>query len=167
VIFVSVTAQEGRAELNGDAVMVVDWIDKPIDQDRLTAAVRQAVGQPSSRTPRILHVEDDPDICQVVAGIVTNFAQVETAKSLEEARARLQQATYDLILLDLTLGDGSGAELIPHLCRASPNVPIVIFSANEVEEVMANQVAAALVKSRATNEQLLKTIQTLVDRQGD
>ncbi len=167
VIFVSAQAQEGRTELNGDAVMVVDWIDKPIDQVRLMAAVRQALGHHPNRTPRILHVEDDPDVCQVVAGVLANLAEVQTAKSLEEARARLQEETYDLVLLDLTLSDGSGAELIPHLRRASPSVPVVIFSAHEVAEEMANQVAAALVKSRATNEQLLKTIQALVNRQGE
>ena len=35
VVVISATADQGRRVLNGDAVGVVDWLDKPIDPARL------------------------------------------------------------------------------------------------------------------------------------
>ena len=62
IVVVSVSASEGKKELNGDAFLVVDWIDKPIDHTRLIRAVQEAVRESPGRILRILHVEDDPDI---------------------------------------------------------------------------------------------------------
>ncbi len=161
VIFVSLEAQEGQAELNGDAVLVLDWIEKPIDQKRLIAAVRAATGAKAGRTPRVLHIEDDADVRQVVAGILGGVAQVSSANSLQQAKQKLA-GDYDLVILDLSLGDGSGAELIPLLHQQHPTLPVVIFSAHEVSAELAERVSAALVKSRTTNEEFVKTIQRLV-----
>jgi DNA-binding response OmpR family regulator len=43
IVVVSVKASEGKKELNGEAFLVMDWIDKPIDHSRLIRAVREAV----------------------------------------------------------------------------------------------------------------------------
>jgi CheY-like chemotaxis protein len=40
VVVISATADQGRRVLNGDAVGVVDWLDKPIDPARLRQALR-------------------------------------------------------------------------------------------------------------------------------
>src|SRR4051794_21178768 len=62
IVVVSVRAREGRTELDGGALGVVDWLAKPIDEGLLLAAVRRAVrGAPAGKA-RILHVEDDPDL---------------------------------------------------------------------------------------------------------
>jgi PAS domain S-box-containing protein len=47
IIVVSVRAEEGRAELNGGALEVVDWLVKPIDEERLRRAMERAVRSPS------------------------------------------------------------------------------------------------------------------------
>ncbi len=162
VIFVSVTAQEGRAELNGNAVRVVDWIEKPIDQTRLINAVRHALAADGARPARVLHVEDDPDVRRVVAEILQGTAQVEMADNLQSARAKLEAEPFDLVILDLMLGEESGAELIPYLHAQRPAMPVVIFSAREVGADLESKVAAALVKSRASNTEFLETIRVLV-----
>src|SRR5690606_41712818 len=35
VVVISARAEEGRRELNGDAIGVIDWLTKPIDEQRL------------------------------------------------------------------------------------------------------------------------------------
>ena len=47
--------------MKGSAIAVLDWINKPIDQSRLIAAVKQAAQHSLGDRPSILHVEDDPD----------------------------------------------------------------------------------------------------------
>lgn len=57
VVVVSVKADEAKRDLSGGAVGVVDWLSKPIDQQRLIDAVKKASGP--TGLPRVLHVEDE------------------------------------------------------------------------------------------------------------
>ena len=106
IVVVSVKASEGKKELNGEAFLVMDWIDKPIDHSRLIRAVREAVAQSPGHRLRILHVEDDPDIVEVVAAILGDMAALECAGTLEEATRKTGASRYDLVILDLGLPDG-------------------------------------------------------------
>ena len=165
IVVVSAKAQQGRQEFNGGGLAVIDWLDKPIDQQRLMAAVRQAVRQQTGTQLQILYVEDDPDLTQVVSKILQTLAEIDSAKNLQEAKHKLRTNTYDLVILDLSLPDGSGLELLPYLNnQARVPIPAVVFSANTVGIEAANHVAAALVKSRTSNQQLLDTIKSLIGR---
>ncbi len=160
IVVVSVRAQEGQAELNGGALGVVDWLDKPIDEERLVAAVERAARFPRGEMARILHVEDDLDLQRVVAAIVDGDARIEPALNLAEARERLAGGRFDLVILDLALPDGSGLELLPELGALDPSTPVLIFSAHEVDKAVAGRVAAVLVKSQTSNGELLERIRS-------
>ncbi|MCX7185484.1 MAG: PAS domain S-box protein [Nitrosospira sp.] len=163
IVVISATAVEGKKELNGDAFNVVDWLCKPINPDRLESSIKQALGRISGRQPSILHVEDDNDIFQIVKSIVGNAALLEQAGSLAEAKQSLNRNRYDLVILDLGLPDGSGAELLPVLNSTSPPTPVMVFSANELGSYESAKADAVLVKSRTDNEQLLATIKRLIN----
>lgn len=163
IVVISATAVEGKKELNGDAFNVVDWLCKPINPDRLESSIKQALRRIPGRQPRILHVEDDNDIFQIVKSIAGDAAFLEQAGSLAEAKQSLNQSRYDLVILDLGLPDGSGAELLPVLNGTSPPTPVMIFSANELGSYESAKADAVLVKSRTDNEQLLATIKRLIN----
>ena len=162
IIVVSANASKGRKELNGDAFTVIDWINKPIDHAHLVSALEQAIAQSASTRPRVLHVEDDADIYRVVHTIVGGIADTENAPTVAAARKLLRDRHFDLAILDVTLPDGSGMELLRELNSASPPVPVMVFSAHEITKEVAVQVQAFLVKSRTDNEQLLATIKRIV-----
>ena len=162
IVVVSAKAIEGRKELNGEAFSVVDWISKPIDQEQLAAALKQAVGQAPDARPKVLHVEDDPDIFLVVKAIVDEFAEMDNATNLADARRMLENNHYDLAILDISLPDGSGMELLPVLNGASPPIPVMVFSSHEMGPENIQEVKSALVKSRTNNAQLLATIKHLI-----
>jgi len=166
VVVVSAWVEKGKSELNGNALEVIDWLAKPINQDRLAEAVRRAIQGSVGKGARILHVEDDADLRSVVAAIVGTDAAVESAGDLEEARRKLAGDHFDLVLLDLALPDGSGLELLPLLSRADPPTPVVIFSAHEVDQEVAGQVASVLVKSQTSNPQLLERIRSVLAGAG-
>jgi DNA-binding response OmpR family regulator len=164
IVVVSVRADEGQAELNGGAVGVIDWLVKPIDEDRLRRAMEQAVRAPLGAGARILHVEDDPDLQRVVAAIVDRDAVVEAALNLAEARERLARQRFDLVILDLALPDGSGLELLPFLGGLEPPMPVLIFSAHEVDAAVADRVASVLIKSQTSNRELMEQIRSALGR---
>ena len=163
VIVISAIADEGRVELNGDAVGVVDWLDKPIDQLRLREALRAAL-HASDRPARILHVEDDYDIVRVVAAVMGDEAAIVPARSLAEARATLaQDGEFALVIVDVGLPDGSGLDLLGELRQMPKPPPVLIFSASDYDAGTARHVAASLVKSRTENRELHDTIRHLIE----
>jgi PAS domain S-box-containing protein len=166
IVVVSVCAEDGRAELNGGALGVVDWLVKPIDEDRLRSAMQQATRRPLGAGTLILHVEDDPDLQRVVAAIVDRDATVEQALDLATARERLARQRFDLVILDLALPDGSGLELLPYLGSLDPATPVLIFSAREVDAAIADRVASVLVKSQTSNRELLERIRSALGVRG-
>ncbi|NES97915.1 MAG: response regulator, partial [Desertifilum sp. SIO1I2] len=162
LVVVSATAQQGREQLQGFGFAIVDWLNKPIDRNQLANAIRQAVVHPAANKPQILHVEDDLDLTRVIVAIVQDSAELDKAVNLQEARQKLAQNHYDLVILDLSLPDGSGLELLPYLNELTCPIPVLIFSAKEVNQETTHQVAAVLVKSRTSNQQLLDTIHSLI-----
>lgn len=162
IVVVSARAIAGSLELNGEAYSVIDWISKPIDKEQMVLAIRRAVGRFSGIRPRVLHVEDDPDIFKVMHGLVGDIADLDHAGMLVEARYLLKQCRYDLVILDLTLPDGSGQELLSILNGATPPIPVMVFSAREIEREAFRNVASLMVKSRTSDAQLLATIKRLI-----
>ncbi|MBD3609989.1 MAG: PAS domain S-box protein [Gammaproteobacteria bacterium] len=160
VIIVSVEADELKRRLHGSAMKVEDWISKPIDETRLTYVITK-LGQQVD-LPSVLHVEDDDSVSSVVRGMIgkdVNLAQVAT---LEDARLQLHNKTFDLLLLDIGLPDGSGLELLNDLDSQEIPPHVVIFSAYDVSDEMANKVDEVLTKSKTDNETLQVTIRKLL-----
>ncbi len=166
IIVVSAKADAGEKSLNGGAVGVIDWLNKPIDQNRLIHAVKMAHENHAPHKPNILHVEDDVDLQNIVMTILAGTAKVFAAGSLKQAEQLLAEHTFDLAILDMQLPDGSGMELLPTLHRETPSTRIIIFSASDVDRDTAGTVASTLIKSRTSNSELLNTIQSLVSNRG-
>lgn len=159
VVVVSADVARGRAR--GRALEVVDWLEKPFDQARLRAAITAVLDRLGRRTPTVLHVDDDPDILQVTAETLAGAAEVTGAASLAAARAVLTRARPDLVILDLGLPDGSGLELLPDLGEGEAAIPVVVYSAQEMDAALGARVEAVLVKSSASLTQLLRTVRRL------
>lgn len=164
VVVVSAQADVGLRSMQGSAVGVADWLAKPIDEQRLLSVLRKLIPVNQTEPPRVLHIDDDPDLVQVVAAMLEpNFTMVQ-ARNLQQARQRLEGQHFDLILLDLGLPDGNGADLLGSLPALNLTTPVVIFSAQEADTGLLDKVRGALVKSRTSNEQLLATLHKLIER---
>jgi excisionase family DNA binding protein len=88
-----------------------------------------AQGGGEQRPMRILVVDDDPDICQVIRITLERAGYVvQTAQDGETAIRLLRAAPHDLVLLDLKLPRGSGVDVIRELRAISADVPVVIVT---------------------------------------
>ena len=84
-------------------------------------------------TARILLVEDEPSIAEIVDFALTSEGfQVVWRTLICEAEAELAATPCDLTILDLGLPDGSGLELLKRLRRHS-EMPVLILSARNAE----------------------------------
>ncbi|OWK29937.1 ATP-binding protein [Sphingomonas mucosissima] len=161
IFMISVDSRQDGIE--AEALHIVDWLQKPLPLDRLITAVRAALdGRQRSGRPRILHVDDDPDVLRLVATALEGQAEVESVGGVKEARRLLSTRTYDLTILDLGLADGSGLDLLPDLRRVDNlPVPVIIFSAQDADPEVAASVQAYLTKSRTPIDRLVATVHHL------
>ena len=163
IIVVSVLARsEMETQLGG--ITIADWLEKPIDHQRLLNAMQSCIGKGNSHRPRILHVDDDVDIQSVVAAIAGDIADFDHAGDLMTATRLLAERRYDLVILDLALPDGCGRGLLLILSAIRPEPRVLVFSASDVPRQEAEHFAACLVKSVTGNADLLSTIKAQIER---
>jgi CheY-like chemotaxis protein len=81
VIVISASAAEGRRVLNGNAVGVIGWLDKPFEDKALEAALRRAVRGRGAEAARILYVEDDPELLARAGRLLEERPSLVTASS--------------------------------------------------------------------------------------
>jgi PAS domain S-box-containing protein len=164
IVVISAEAERGREALGGVALNVIDWMEKPVDVVRLRRAVTAALARSDVARPLILHVDDDHDILHVTAAALALCGEVASAESLAAARVFLAQRTPDLVILDLTLGDGSGLELLADLndSQGQP-IPVLVFSAQDTDHLILNRVAQAMTKSRTSLTSLAEAVKRLVE----
>jgi len=168
VFILSGRNQEKAEFLDSIALDMAGWITKPIDITVLKDLLSKVVRDDIAVRPNVLHVEDDKDIVEVVRKLMGGRANIVAAESLAEARAQLKRVAdnFDLVLLDLALGDGRGEKLLPELTTTDGRcIPVVVFSANDLDKtaVTGNRVSV-LEKSRTSNDALAASILSALDR---
>jgi len=163
IVVVSGKATEVRNEVVASTMGIVDWLDKPIDQNQLLTAVKRAARNQTDNFPRLLYVEDDDDLVRVVSALLDSVAEVVAASTLTEARKHIENERFDLAVIDVDLPDGSGLDLLTQLGDGgSSTTPIIIFSADQVDASTAAKVEAALIKSQTSDRELVETIKSLI-----
>jgi DNA-binding response OmpR family regulator len=67
------------------------------------------------------------------------------------------------VILDLMLPDGKGEDLLPLLKGPDKAaIPVIVFSAREADAEAVSTIEKALLKSRASNEDLLETVRATI-----
>lgn len=122
----------------------------------------------STPSVRIMLVDDHPIVRRGLTDILTHAfpqAAVEAAGSGREALALARSQAWDVVVLDLTLPDGSGLDVLKSLREAQPRVPVLILSMHTPEQFARRAVAAGaagyLTKDTA-DEELVSAVTRLL-----
>lgn len=82
---------------------------------------------------RLLLLEDDAALGQgICLALKHGEISVTLCRTLSEGRQALEQAAFDLLILDLNLPDGSGLDLLREV-RQTSAVPVILLTANDME----------------------------------
>ncbi len=163
ILVVSAKASAIKNELNGNIANIIDWLDKPFDELRLSNAIDKIKQFHTGKALSILHIEDDPDTCSLIAKLLEGIAQIDQAHNLEEATQKIQNKRYHLIILDIGLPDGSGTEILNIPGKTSEGlIPVLVFSALEIDPITTRRVSSVLMKSKTSNEEFMQTVKRLL-----
>jgi signal transduction histidine kinase/DNA-binding response OmpR family regulator/CHASE3 domain sensor protein len=137
---------------------------KPVQREQLVDAIRKLEAKFTQKLRRVLVVEDDPNLRESTARLLAGD-DVETVAvgTTAEALARLRAATFDCMVLDLALPDGSGLELLEEMARGEYGFPPVIvytgrsLSSDQIRELERFS-SAIVIKGARSPERLLDEV---------
>lgn len=163
VVVVSAGIDGDGQQLNGGAIGLAEWIEKPIDISTLSSKLKRALYQVPQIIPRILHIEDARSICLIISSMLGEQVSVISVGTVHEARELLAKEKFDLVILDLGLPDGEGQSLLP-LLKIPPqeSPPVVIFAAGKVSSGLTNRFQKKLRESSVGAEDILQIIQSTI-----
>ena len=118
---------------------------------------------------KVLLIDDHPLILSALKTVIQGLGDDVTvvgAGSAAAARATLQgDAEFDLVLLDLQLGDANGFDLLAELRVAYPALPVVVVSASDRSSDVIRSIdmgAMGFVPKRASNETLFDALRLVM-----
>ena len=83
---------------------------------------------------QLLIVEDDRELNRgLCRALKTEERQIISCQNLKSAREQLSCGGASLVLLDINLPDGSGLDLLREIKEATPELPVILLTANDTD----------------------------------
>ncbi|MEH2025599.1 hybrid sensor histidine kinase/response regulator [Nostoc sp.] len=125
-----------------------------------------------SYSAKILLVEDNLPYARLLQKFLMQAQSQEFTlvhvKRLGEALQELTQCNYDVILLDLSLPDSQGLSSLPPLIAQVPNIPIVVLTNTNDEELAIEAVRQGaqdyLIKRQVNSDVLVRSLRYAIER---
>src|SRR5215470_14058393 len=119
---------------------------------------------------KVLLVDDHPLILAALQTMIQELdpdVQVTAVGSAAAARSALASAVseFDLVLLDLQLGDASGFDVLVEMRRDHPALPVVVVSASDRASDVIQAIdlgAMGFVPKRASNDTLVDALRLVM-----
>jgi putative two-component system response regulator len=89
---------------------------------------------PTTASPRILIVDDEVEITEILADLLSVDYECVRAGSAEQALSQLADNRFQLVISDITMPGMSGLEMIPHVKEHSPDTVVVMISGMQTVE---------------------------------
>jgi CheY-like chemotaxis protein len=123
-----------------------------------------------SYAPRILIVEDEPAVRTLFEEVLSGDGYYITAVgTARHALHTLRNFEFDLVILDMSLPDRDGAELLGHIRAESPHLKILAisgFMAGGMHEIATSAGASATLTKPASPRELRRAVYRLLDPSG-
>jgi len=147
------------------AMGAIGYALKPVPREKLIAAFRKLAAKADQEVKRLLLVEDDPVQRDSIARLLSaEGVQIVTVAGIGEALVELRARTFDCMVLDLSLPDGSGFELLQRMSEediyAFP--PVIVYTGRSLtraeEHELRRYSKSIIVKGARSPERLLDEV---------
>jgi PAS domain S-box-containing protein len=133
VVVLSMLSADQRPELADD---VEGWVQKPHEEETLLSELARVL-RGGQEAARVLLVEDDEDLARVILATFERAGiDVHHAASRTRAIELCVEVKPDLLILDLSLPDGDGFNVVDWLRQQKElsKLPLVVYSARDIAD---------------------------------
>jgi PAS domain S-box-containing protein len=125
------------------------------------------------QTIKLLLLEDNPSDARLIREMLIEATHVmftlKSADRLSNGLALLQEDTFDVLLMDLSLPDSQGLETLVAVHKHTPNLPIVVLTGFDDEttgiKAVQNGAQDYLVKGQVDSHLLVRALRYAIERQ--
>ena len=118
---------------------------------------------------KVLLVDDHPLILAALQAVIQGLGDDVTVVGVDSARQAyaelVSDAGFDLVLLDLSLGDADGFDVLAEMRTRHPALPVVVVSATERTSDVIRAIdmgAMGFVPKRASNRDLFEALRMVM-----
>jgi CheY-like chemotaxis protein len=98
---------------------------------------RLPIAMEEARRPRVLVIDDDPSVREVVSFLLDSFGyDCGTAADGRNGLVRFDEGGWNLVITDLVMPEMSGWDVVEAIRRRAPTMPIVLITALNDPAVM-------------------------------
>jgi DNA-binding NtrC family response regulator len=118
--------------------------------------------------PKILVVDDEPDICKALEFFLKREGyDVNIANSGEDALEKIKKENFDIVITDLKMGKVDGIAVLEGTKKISPDTPVIIMTAfasiESAVEAMKKGASDYIVKP-FLNEEIRLTVKKILEQ---
>ncbi|MBJ3787000.1 response regulator [Devosia sediminis] len=143
----------------------VGYAIKPVNRDQLMDVLHRLEERLDQGVRRVLIVEDDPVQRDAIVTLLASRAvETVTASTAAQCLELLKQQTFDCMVLDLTLPDGSGHSLLETLSQGTSYAfpPVIVYTARDLsadeEQRLRQYSKSIIIKGAKSPERLLDEV---------
>lgn len=143
----------------------VGYAIKPVKREEIIDAIERIERKLNQTVRRVLVVDDAPSQCESIEALLRhNGVEIVCVGRGDEALAALARSTFDCMVLDLSLPDMSGYDLLETLAagQAFSFPPVIVYTGRALsndEEVRLRRFASSIiVKGARSPERLLDEV---------
>jgi CheY-like chemotaxis protein len=143
----------------------IGYVIKPATRERLVEAIQQLEATSERDVRRLLIVEDDSALrsnLQLLLG--RDQLEITAVGTLAEAKAELADSTFDCMVTDLALPDGTGYDLLEHMAgnEAVAFPPVIVYTGRALtrdeEQRLRRYSKSIIIKGARSPERLLDEV---------
>ncbi|WP_315386988.1 response regulator [uncultured Stenotrophomonas sp.] len=143
----------------------IGYVIKPATRERLVEAIQQLEATNERDVRRLLIVEDDSALrsnLQLLLG--RDQLEITAVGTLAEAIAELSSSTFDCMVTDLALPDGTGYDLLEHMAgnEALGFPPVIVYTGRALtrdeEQRLRRYSKSIIIKGARSPERLLDEV---------
>ncbi|MEO8703629.1 MAG: CHASE3 domain-containing protein, partial [Kofleriaceae bacterium] len=143
----------------------VGYALKPIQRTDLVTAIQTLEAKFTQKLRRVLIVEDDETLRESTAKLLeADDVETITAGTSAEALEHLKTSTFDCMVLDLSLPDRSGLELLEEMARGEDSAfpPVIVYTGRSLSAAEVHELErfsrSIIIKGARSPERLLDEV---------
>jgi CheY-like chemotaxis protein len=146
------------------------YLTKPVTVEKIRSALKRVETLISSRMRRILLIEDDARQNLAISELISGAdVEIDAVRTGLDALEKLKSENYDCVILDLSLPDISGFDMLTQISSLEISIPpIVIYTAKELspseEEHLRKYSESIIIKGARSPERLLDEVNLFLHR---